>query len=123
MSAPAPAESAVERLRRLLAGWSGLREQKMFGGVCFMRHEHMLCGGGRDGILLRVGPELKPDLLAVPGTRVMSHGGRSMHGFVMVDLAALDDAALDHWLGRADRYLAGLPPRPAKPPRPRVRRP
>lgn len=107
----ASAEPLARRLRQLLAGSPNLTEKRMFGGVCFMRGEHMLCCASRRGVLLRVGTEREPAILALPGTRPMEHGGRRMPGFVWADEAAFDDEALVRWLAEADAYVAGLPPK------------
>lgn len=108
-----------DRLRRLLAGTPDLTEKRMFGGVCFMRGEHMLSCASKRGVLLRVGPEREPAILALEGVRPMEHGGRRMPGFVWADETAFDDATLRHWLGEADAYVAGLPAKP----QPRTLRP
>jgi hypothetical protein len=99
----------LERLRRLLAGSPDLGEKRMFGGVCFMRGGHMLCCASKRGVLLRVGTEREPAILALAGVRPMQHGGRRMPGFVWADDSALDDATLSHWLAEADAYVATLP--------------
>jgi hypothetical protein len=101
----------LERLRQLLAGSPDLVEKRMFGGVCFMRGEHMLCCASKRGVLLRVGTEREPAILALAGVRPMEHGGRRMPGFVWADETALDDAALSYWLAEADAYVATLPPK------------
>lgn len=102
----------LDRLRRLLAATPDLTERRMFGGVCFMRGEHMLCCASKRGVLLRVGTEREPAILALTGVRPMEHGGRRMPGFVWADEAAFDDAALRHWLDEAEAYVAGLPAKP-----------
>lgn len=107
-------KALLERLRRLLADSAELSEKRMFGGVCLMRGEHMLCCVGSKGLLLRVGTEREPALLALPGTEPMSHGGRRMSGFVWADERTLDDEAVSRWLAEADAYVAVLPPKAAK---------
>ena len=48
----------AERIRTMLSGRSDMREQKMFGGLCFMMRGHMcLAASGRGGLLVRVGPD------------------------------------------------------------------
>ena len=118
----------VERLRGLLAATPDLDEKRMFGGVCFMRGGHMLCCASKRGVLLRVGTEREPVILALPGVRPMQHGGRRMPGFVWADDAVFDDAALSHWLAEAEAYVATLPAKEARPrvspePSGRARRP
>ena len=99
----------VERLRGLLAATPDLDEKRMFGGVCFMRGGHMLCCASKRGVLLRVGTEREPVILALPGVRPMQHGGRRMPGFVWADDAAFDDQTLSHCLAEADAHVATLP--------------
>jgi len=36
--------------------------------------------------------------------------GRPMHGIIVVAADALDDKALERWIGQARSYVAGLPP-------------
>jgi hypothetical protein len=36
---------------------------------------------------------------------------RPMRGWVMVAGEVLDDGTLEHWIGRARRYAAALPPK------------
>lgn len=105
------ATKILDRLRQLLAATPDLTEKRMFGGVCLMRGEHMLCCASKRGVLLRVGTEREPAILAIDGVRPMQHGGRRMRGFVWADEAAFDDTALRYWLVEADAYVAGLPPK------------
>jgi len=48
-------ETLAERLRKILAGRRAITEKKMFGAVCFLLREHMLCGTGKPGFMFRVG--------------------------------------------------------------------
>lgn len=45
----------ADRLRHAVGGLAPIVEKRMFGGICFMWGEHMLCGTGRSGFLFRVG--------------------------------------------------------------------
>jgi TfoX/Sxy family transcriptional regulator of competence genes len=103
----------ADRLRRALAD-PGLTEKRMFGGVCFMRHDHMLCGISKRGFLFRVGREQEPAALARPGTSVMEMNGRHMHGYVRVDPARCSDADLADLVAWANRFVATLPPKKAR---------
>ena len=51
----------AEVLREDLQGEPGLDEKKMFGGLAFLRHGHMVCGLYREGGMFRVG---KPNMEA-----------------------------------------------------------
>jgi hypothetical protein len=44
------AAALAGRIRKILAGRPGISEKKMFGGTCFLRRSHMLCGAGRQGL-------------------------------------------------------------------------
>ncbi len=45
-----------------------LTEKKMFGGLCFMVHGHMVGGVHKGGAMVRVGKPNEAAALAMPGT-------------------------------------------------------
>ena len=98
----------VQRMRTALDGRKGVAEKKMFGGVCFMLRDHMLCGTGKPGFMFRVGRDQEAEALA----RLMDFNGRRMRGFVWVDPTHCDARALRRWIALAERYVAALPPKP-----------
>ena len=104
-------ETLAERLRRALAGRRGIAEKKMFGGLCFMLRDHMLCGIGWDGLMFRVGEAREAVALARPGATLMEIGGRKMRGFVWVDPAQCRARDLARWVALAEQYVASLPPK------------
>ena len=83
----------------------------MFGGLCFMLRDHMLCGIGWDGLMFRVGEAREAVALARPGATLMEIGGRKMRGFVWVDLAKCRARDLARWVALAEQYVASLPPK------------
>jgi hypothetical protein len=87
----------------------------MFGGVCFMLGEHMLCGADRSGFLFRVGEAGEAPLLAIGG-EVMQQAGRQMRGFVWLRPGDRADGELAQGLALADAHVGGLPPKAAKRP-------
>jgi hypothetical protein len=101
----------AERLRRALTGRDRVREQPMFGGLCFMLRGHMLCGIGWEGLMFRVGKDQEAAALRRPGASVMKLKGRPMRGFIWVDPEACDARALRNWIALAERYIATLPAR------------
>jgi hypothetical protein len=115
----ASAEANVARLRAMLVGRPGISERRMFGGVCFMQGEHMLCGADGSGFLFRVGEAGEAALLALGG-EVMEQAGRRMRGFVRLRPADRGDGELSRGLALAEAYVATLPPK--APPRPRKER-
>ena len=97
------------RLRRALAGRKGVGEKRMFGGVCFLLRNNMLCGTGSGNFLFRVGKEAHAAAVKRRGARAMVHGGRRMQGFIWVDPASCDARALRSWLKLALAYVGTLP--------------
>ncbi len=105
-------EGLAERVRFLMAGQPGLREQKMFGGLCFMLNGNMACGVLNGELVVRVGKENLDDALAQPNSRPFDMTGRPMRSFVYVsaDGVATEDG-LAGWAGRGFAYAQALPPK------------
>jgi TfoX/Sxy family transcriptional regulator of competence genes len=101
----------VLRVRTGLAGAGALGEVKMFGGVGFMLNGNMVAAASQRGVLLRIGKDRYREALARPGTRPMQMRGRLMEGYIYVDPAGLDDAALREWLSIAAAFVKTLPPK------------
>jgi len=99
------------RLRNVLAGRRGITEKRMFGGVCFLLREHMLCASGKTGFMFRVGKAQHSRALARRGATPVVMGGRGFEGFVRVDPAACDARALRRWIVLAEDYVSALPRR------------
>jgi TfoX/Sxy family transcriptional regulator of competence genes len=104
-------EELSDRIRALLAPLSGIGEQKMFGGRCFMLHGNMLVCPMKDGgLLVRVGKDGYEASLERPGARPMTMGARTMTGFVEVTGDVLeDDEALLDWIALARSFVETLP--------------
>jgi hypothetical protein len=99
-------------IRDALADRADIREIRMFGGLCFMLGDHMLAGvTSSGGLLARVGPDGMEAALGRPGARRMEMGGRVMKGYVIVEAARLDDAALAEWLRISSDFVQTLPPK------------
>ena len=105
-------EELADRVRGVLAGKSGVREQKMFGGLAFMLNGNMACGIIQGELIVRVGKENFDDALSLPHTRVFDMTGRPMRSFVYVagEGIATDDG-LAEWTGRGLAYAETLPPK------------
>ena len=104
----------VERLRRALAGRRALTEKKMFGGVCFLLRDNMLCGAGRNGFMFRVGKEQHAAAKARKGAVPVRMSGRRLEGFFWVDPDASDARSLKSWLALAEDYVGALPARKSR---------
>lgn len=110
----------AELMRTTLADVSGISEKKMFGGLCFLLNGHMVCGVHDGGGMARVGKAAEAAALEVEGVAPLSFTGRPMGG--MVDLSEdliADDARRDRLVTMALAYARGLPPKVAKPKKPR----
>ncbi len=104
------------RVRRMLAADPGITEQRMFGGLAFLRHGLMVMAVMDGRVLARVGAEGYAAALAEEHVAPLDLAGRSLNGFVVVDEPGIaDDAALHAWLRRGLAVVATLPPKPPKP--------
>jgi TfoX/Sxy family transcriptional regulator of competence genes len=102
-------EEFAERIRKVLKKKKGIREQKMFGGLCFMLHDKMSVGVLKDVLVLRVSPETGAELLKKPGVRPMDFTGRPMKGFLYVSQSAFKTAkALKTWIGYSLDYVSTI---------------
>jgi hypothetical protein len=88
-----------------------VKEKRMFGGVCFLLRDHMLCAASRRGYLFRVGKDQHVAALERPGARPMEMNGRRYEGYVRVDPDQCDARALRSWVGLAEKHVAALPPK------------
>ena len=104
----------IGRLRAALEGLP-VREQKMFGGTCFMLSGNMLVGTSKRGLLVRVGKDGHAAALSRPHSRPMEMGGRAMEGYIFVAAEGTATAKdLNGWLKRARDFVETLPPKPDK---------
>ncbi|MCB1332249.1 MAG: TfoX/Sxy family protein [Roseivivax sp.] len=104
----------AETMRQDLDGIDAVREVPMFGGLCFLKDGHMLCGVHKGGAMYRVGKPRSAEALSLGDARVMAMTGRAMPA--IVDIAPegfADDARRARWLALALENVAGLPPKPA----------
>jgi TfoX/Sxy family transcriptional regulator of competence genes len=105
----------AQLLRDDLAG-EPFAEQKMFGGLCFLRGGHMICGLHKGGTMYRVGKDSYAEALALPGVRPMMMGDRPMAAMVELSLEdSADDGKRGPVLTLALATVRALPPKVAKP--------
>jgi hypothetical protein len=96
-------EGLAQIFRDDLSGVDGVTERKMFGGLCFQRNGHMMCGVHQfkdkaknvigDGAMFRVGPDQYQTALSLAGVRELSFTGRAMKGMVECDMELLENDA------------------------------
>lgn len=102
----------LELMRGDLEEVTGLVEKRMFGGLCFMKDGHMLCGVHKGGAMYRVGKPRKEQAMALPGAAEMTFTARPMAGFIEVADADMDDDdSRAIWTRLALENVASLPPR------------
>lgn len=105
-------EVLAERIRSRVAEVDGVKERKMFGGLCFTVNGNMALGPVNDCCMVRVGPDAYDEVLAEGVARELEFTGRPMRGMVQVDNAVLaDDEALDEWVARGIGFANSLPPK------------
>jgi TfoX N-terminal domain len=103
-------EALADRVRDLLADRGELREQKMFGGLCWMLNGNMACGVLGEDLIVRVGAEAGEVALAERHTRAFDFSGRPMSGAVYVAPAGTaSDDDLASWVDAGAGYALSLP--------------
>jgi TfoX/Sxy family transcriptional regulator of competence genes len=113
-------ETLAHRVRAHLAELPGFAERRMFGGLCFLIGGHMTAGIVGSSLMLRVGPDQYPGLLAEPHAREMDFTGRPLKGMIYVDAAGLrTEQELTRWLELAVAFVRSLPPKSAAPKAPK----
>ena len=75
--------------------------KKMMGGLTFMVNDKMCVGLLKDQLMARIAPEFYPLALEMDKVHEMNFTGRSMKGFVFIDIEALDfDEDLEYWVDK-----------------------
>lgn len=109
-------DPALAQMLRDDLGTEPFTEQKMFGGLCFLRAGHMICGLHKGGTMYRVGKDGHDATLALPRVRPMMMGDRPMAAMVELSLTDSADPALRlPVLALAIATVRALPPKVAKP--------
>jgi len=110
----------AELMRGELVDTPGVTDKKMFGGLCFMLNGHMICGVHKDGGMARVGKQAEPEAIKIAGVQPLSFTGRPMGGMVDVSEDSIaDDEIRGKIVAMALAYVQSLPPKVAKPKKPR----
>jgi TfoX/Sxy family transcriptional regulator of competence genes len=108
-------QDLVDNVREALSSGGSVREVKMFGGVGFMLNGNLVVAASKRGLLVRAGKERQADALARPGASPMVMRGRTMEGYIRVDLQALTSRAVQAWVRLAVDFVATLPPKKSGP--------
>jgi len=76
-------------------------EKKMMGGITFMVDDKMCFGTFKGGLLCRVDPEERDNLLSKTGTDIIKQGGREMKGYVHIQPSGYEtDQELEFWISK-----------------------
>jgi TfoX/Sxy family transcriptional regulator of competence genes len=104
-------EELADRIRELVGGEPDLTEKKMFGGLAFLIGGNMaVAASGQGGLLARVDPAQSDKLVASTNARLMEMRGRSMQGWLRVDLEDLrTKRELTKWVELGTSYARSLP--------------
>ena len=99
------------RVRTVLQGKHGIKEQKMFGGLCFLHNGNMLCGVDKDkNLMVRVGPEQYELALRSKHARQMDFTGKPLKGLVYVAREGYrTKAKLVKWIDMGLNFTNTLP--------------
>lgn len=106
-------EELADRVRDVLPDPAVIREQKMFGGLAFMRSGHMFAGILGAELMLRLGESGAGEALARPHVREMTFTGKPMKTMVLVHQDGLVGPALAEWVGEGLAFAESLPPKPS----------
>lgn len=107
-------EGLAERIREILHERRGIVEKRMFGGIAFLLHGHMVVGVVSDNLMCRVGPARYEQALTRPHARPMDFTGKPLTGFVFVAPGGFaEDRDLERWIGDCLSFVATLPPKPS----------
>ena len=71
----------------------------MFRGLTFMVNGKMCIGVRDEEMMCRIHPDVVEDALEKNGARAMIHNGKTMKGYVFVDIAAIKNKAeFNYWI-------------------------
>ncbi len=110
-------ESQAERVRKELAGRTGITEKEMFGGIAFLLGGNMAVGVHGEDLIVRVNPAQTDALLREPGAKPFDLSGSRgpPAGWLLVAPSGYrTDGALRTWVGRGTAYASSLPKKVAK---------
>jgi TfoX/Sxy family transcriptional regulator of competence genes len=104
-------EELADRIRQLVAGEPGVREQKMFGGLAFLIGGNMaIAASGQGGLLVRADPDESDTLVETTNARLMEMRGRKMRGWLRVDAEDVSSKSeLAKWAEVGTAYARSLP--------------
>ena len=96
----------ADRTREIISlTHTNVEEKKMFGGLCFMVNDKMCLGIVKERLMVRLDPAKYDEVIENEGCEPMDFSGKSMKGFVFVDIYALNTRQkLEYWIDLALDY-------------------
>ncbi len=107
-------EELAFRLRGQLETVDGITDKRMFGGLAFLFHGHLLvAASGKGNLMLRVDPDRADALLSRPHVIPMEMGGgRKPKGWLRVEEPGYEtESELAGWVEESLSYVRTLPPK------------
>jgi hypothetical protein len=105
-------DDALAAMLRAELAAEPVSEKKMFGGLAFLRHGHMVCGIHRGGAAFRVGKPQETAACAMEGVSPIEMAGRPMPGMVAADADAMaDPGRRSALMALALGFVKTLPPK------------
>lgn len=104
-------EILAERIRQQFDATSGMKEQRMFGGLAFLLNGHMTVVASRTGgLMARVDPSDSDDLIENSVAEAAEMRGRRMQGWLRINTQDIKTKRqLNKWVRLATAYVATLP--------------
>ncbi|WP_210398155.1 TfoX/Sxy family protein [Motiliproteus sediminis] len=110
-------QGLAQRIREYFATREQLTEKRMFGGLCFLLGDHMVCGVVDDTLMVRIGPERYDEYLRERDARLMDFTGKPMKGMLFIAPEGVEsDDDLARWLERCISFVTTLPPKKPRQP-------
>ena len=99
-------EILADRVREIISDSSNkIEEKRMFGGLCFMVNDKMCIGVEKERLMIRLDPMIYDEVLEKEGVTQMDFTGKTMKGYVFVDIDALNtNQKLNYWVRLALEY-------------------
>lgn len=102
----------ADRVQIIVAQHAAIDERRMFGGIGFMINGNLACGVLENYLIVRVGPDLYEQMLAMPHTHRFDFTGKPMTGWLTVSADGLNtEAELNTWIHRGIEFAQSLPPK------------
>lgn len=105
-------KALAERLAEIIAGRSGMKEKRMFGGICYMLNGNMCVGIHKDNVIVRIGEDTAEKIMMEPYVKPMDITGKVMKGWAMIGPDGITkDKSLERFCSFAIEFVLTLQPK------------